>query len=165
MTIEIFDKDDIRRRALDRTSPLIRNFSSFDQIKNFDNLVLGHHTSDIFLDSIIENGLLTPAQTGNSFEDGLSSDQNSVYLASTFDNYWLDRATEKYGGTGIVVVVEVPRRNLLSDKEGWNLTEDDNISLFYSIMKTGCKHKGKINPWNIKEIYNSSGDIIYDGTT
>jgi hypothetical protein len=27
MTIEIFDKNDIRRRALDRTSPLIQNFS------------------------------------------------------------------------------------------------------------------------------------------
>tara|TARA_Y100000034_G_scaffold117517_1_gene157070 strand:+ start:751 stop:1248 length:498 start_codon:yes stop_codon:yes gene_type:complete len=165
MTIEIFDKNDIRRRSLDRKSPLIKDVSLFNQISNFDNLILGHHTSDTFLDSIIENGLLTPAQTGNSFEDGLPSDQSTVYLASTFDNYWLARATEKYGGNGIIVVVEVPRRNLLPDKEGRTLTEDDNSSLFHSIMRTGCKHKGKINPWNIKEIYNSSGDIIYGGTT
>ncbi|MEK9635241.1 MAG: hypothetical protein VW079_01045, partial [Candidatus Woesearchaeota archaeon] len=82
-----------------------------------------------------------------------------VYLSSIVDIYYLKRATETYGGEGIFVVVNVPKGNLLPDSE-----EYPNLSLENSIVGTGCKHIGNISINNIRSIYNSSGNLIYDAS-
>ena len=157
--IAVFDEKDIGKDFFQRRSPLIKDSKIIRNINDLDRLILVHHTTDTFLDSILKEGLLTPSNTKKGYDDFVPSDCNAVYLSSIVDNYYLSRATETYGGEGIYVVVQVPKGNLLPDSEGFS-----KVSLENSIVGTGCKHIGNISINNIRSIYNSSGNLIYDAS-
>ena len=127
--------------------------------------ILGHFTSSAFLPSILEHGLLPDVEKSRAVDDRVPSDSESVYLATTFDRYYVDRAAKHHGGEGIAVEVQVFRSALFAD-EGQlaPATLEQNspeMALYLSMCGGACKHKGPILLSQILSITDFHGSELY----
>jgi len=119
---------------------------------------LYHGTSSVFLESILEKGLLPRKYTGISNWDisefwiDLSSDPELVYLASTPEKARNigSQAAEIHGGKPVVLEVRVSSYNLFPDEDSGPaivLRGDWRESLE---VRGTCAYRGIIPPRNIR---------------
>ena len=85
------------------------NGISINDFKQCEFVILGHFTSSAFIDSIVENGLLPPVETGFFSNDDMlqPGDENYIYFTSHFDPLYGENAVKKYGGQPILVLVKL----------------------------------------------------------
>lgn len=158
-----FYSEDLNRRKGDRRASGLN--ICFEEFKKITHLQLIHSTTSVFLDNILENGLLPSSATGNEIEDNLSTDLECIYLSAAFDYHYIKRAVEKYGGEGIVVLVEVEKALLEADEN--SISQDNlqgqillNEKLLYdslSFIFGACKYRGIISPENIVSVFSKEG--------
>lgn len=154
------------------------SFSPFFHIeyKEFDKagtLVLGHFTTSIFLDKILENGLQPPAKTGKYSNDDMivPGDEHYIYLAAHYDNVFSKNAVERYGGDQILILIEIDKSALELDdlnqkysKENVNLKDQEELhkALTQNIFAQ-CRTKTEIRPSQIvKALQLPSKKIIFE---
>jgi hypothetical protein len=127
--------------------------------------ILGHFTSSTFLSSILVHGLLPDIEKLRAIDDRVPSDPKSVYLATTFDRYYLDRATQHHRGDGIIIEVQVFRSALFADEGQLAPTDlkqnSPEMALYLSMCGGACKHKGQIPLSQILSITDSQGSVLY----
>lgn len=127
--------------------------------------ILGHFTSSTFISSILEHGLLPDVEKSRAIDDRIPSDSESVYLATTFDRSYVDRAMRHHGGEGIAVEVQVFRSALFADEaQSAPATLEQNspeIALYLSMCGGACKHKGPILLSQILSITDFHGSELY----
>jgi hypothetical protein len=159
-----FNPMDLRLPTYSRNSSV----KSFEDLKTAKNLRLAHFTSSIHINSIIENGLLPNSLSGVQIVDNLKTDPDCVYLSVNLDTSYFSRAIKKFGGKGIVVVVDVDKTNLVADENSLypddlkgNFTDEELLFKSLSSMFGACKHRGIIVPKRIIEIYNSKGETSF----
>jgi len=160
--LELFNPIDLR---LSWPNSVSRPPYSLKELKKAKTLVLAHCTSSIFLDEIVKKGLLPYVESKRRINDDLFSDEGCVYLLSTLDRYFLERATKHYGGEGIVVVVKVERNRLEADENIFPPVErgryQGDEALYLSLCFGQCKHRGRIMPQQIVGIYKADGSKIW----
>jgi hypothetical protein len=160
MLLRCFDSTDFERDWSTSRSCEPRSLAHFASSSEF---ILGHFTSSVFLDAILSEGLTPDPKRERSVADGLPSDSHSVYLASTFDRYYLKRAKEHHGGTPICIEVQVLRRMLTCDEslippdQLKNMSEDE--ALYRSLCTGGCKHRGPIAISSILSVWGEAGPL------
>ena len=133
-----------------------------------EELILGHFTSSIFLESILNEGLLPPSKTNkySNFHDAQPGDENYIYLITHYDSFFAQKAVEKYGGEEIVIMVRVKKETLELDNFNnvythWrgvqNFNPRDSNQLYRTLAGddtfSQCKTSISINPEQILEIY------------
>jgi len=102
-------------------------------------------------------------------DDNLPSDENSVYLLTRFDRFYMKRVIKFHGGEALIVEVRVHRSELSADEE-WITTDerpiDDATEALYRTMCGGsCKHLGPIRPNRILSIRTADGTILVGNDT
>jgi endonuclease III len=157
--LNCFDPADLTRDLLDRKSGLPA--SSAAEVLSATHLVLAHITSSNLLPAITQQGVLPHRGEGRAIGDNLPSTPDCVYLSSTLDHFYFERATKRFGGVGAVVVVEVnreriePDENALTDRDRENWSPEQQ--LFQSLKFGSCRHKGAIPPSQFRGIYLERG--------
>jgi hypothetical protein len=119
-------------------------------------IILGHFTSSKFLASVKTNGLIPDIKKERAMDDTPPSDETSVYLRTTFDRFYMNRAVKFHGGEALIIEVKVPRRTLRAD-EAWIAPDErpirDASEALYRTMCGGqCKHLGAVVPDQILSI-------------
>ena len=162
MLIRCFHPRDVFREVLTFKSRLPICEKEFPFATEF---VLGHFTSSAFLPSILDHGLLPDVEKSRAIDDRVPSDSESVYLATTFDRYYVERATRHHGGEGIAVEVRVFRSVLFADEgqlQSAALEQNSpEMALYLSMCGGACKHKGPILPSQILSITDFHGSELY----
>jgi hypothetical protein len=107
-------------------------------------------------------------------DDCVPSDNKSIYLATTYDRFYMERATQHHEGEAISIEVCVEKPALLAD-EGQLSPRDlatlcPEDALYVSMCGGACKHRGNVPFANILSICDAHGTIIYhaeqvDGAT
>jgi hypothetical protein len=99
-----------------------------DLLQNFDNFILYHGTTSVFLDNILKNGLLPRKVTGNSTYEGktfecealskdLESNPDNVYLGGLEGKSLGMQAVNKWGGNLIILRVMPDIASLVADED------------------------------------------------
>jgi hypothetical protein len=162
MLLRCFHADDLGKAWNERLSRGPRNREEFNAATEF---ILGHFTTSAFLPSILKDGLQPDVRKERAMDDNLLSDNRSVYLATTFDRFYLDRAPKFHGGAGIIIEARVPRSDLSADEEWLNAHEqatlDRDEALYRSMCGGACKHAGPISLDRILSITATDGTIIW----
>ena len=109
MILRCFYPSDVRRGSAQYLSRPPRNRAELDSASE---IILGHFTSSKFLASIKTNGLIPDIKKERAMDDNLPSDETSVYLLTTFDRFYMNRAVKFHGGEALIIEVKVPRRTL-----------------------------------------------------
>ena len=152
--LQCFDVLDVTRNVATHKS---KAPCSFDVLQRYSNLILGHFTSSVFLSSIRKNGLCPDDKKQRSIDDGLLSDNSSIYLSARFDRFYLDRAVTNHGGSGLIVVVRAPIDQLRPDVNALSESERNCMpfehQLFSSLQFGACVHRGPILLNRILGIY------------
>ncbi len=163
MLVHCFHSGDVVREFFSYQSGPPRDEKEFLSATEF---ILGHFTSSFFLSSILEHGLLPDVEKTRATDDGVPSDSKSVYLATTFDRYYLRRAVERHRGEGLVVEVQVFRSALLADESqsaSANLEQaSPDEALYLSMCGGACKHRGLIPSSQILSITDCRGLMRYE---
>jgi len=161
MILRCFYPSDLNRRW---DTYISRGPKNRAELESASELILGHFTSSTFLPSIIAGGLTPDTNKERATNDGLPSDDRSVYLLTTFDRFYLDRAVKSHGGEPLVIEVKVLRAALTADEE-WlapiELPITDSLDALYKTMCGGaCKHLGPVPPRQILSIRRTDGRIL-----
>lgn len=125
-----------------------------------EKMKLYHGTSSIYLDSILENGLLPRKDTGNSNYEvqdvwganyGLESYFDRVYLTNSPEkaNLLGKQAVDINGGEVIVLEVLVDKEKLLPDEDSNKQTWQASLLEIKSVAYKGNISPDKIKPYNI----------------
>ena len=128
--------------------------------------ILGHFSSSSFLDSILQHGLIPDTFKERSVDDRVPSDNSSVYLATTYDRFYAERAAKHHMGQPIIVEVVVERSKLVADEAALSscdletCTPDD--ALYRSLCFGVCKHNGVISRSSILSISGLDGSVIFE---
>ena len=155
--IRCFFPDDARRSWADFKSSAPRNP---EELASCSEVILGHFTSSTFFESIDRDGLVPDIKKERAVEDDLPSDLTSVYLAATFDRFYLKRAVKNHGGAGLIVVVRVDIRSLLADDASLkpaDLGLSSKQQLYLSLQFGSCKHRGPIERSRVIGFYDECG--------
>jgi hypothetical protein len=132
-------------------------------------VILGHFTSSKFLPTITRNGLVPDRDKERAIDDNLPSDDVSVYLSTTFQRFYMERAVKAHGGEAIVVEVKVPRTSLSADEEWLAPTElpitDPADALYKTMCGGSCKHLGPILLARILSMRTADGTILIGSDT
>lgn len=136
---------------------------TLEAINNYEYFILVHMTTSLFLDEILEKGLLPNKLSNNEIKDpGLENDPEVVYLSSWNDNFYMKRAVKNYGGEGIAVVVLVKKDYLEPDSNALPLAVKADNKTLNSLTSWGaCKHRGVIPSEQIISIYSHKGEKLY----
>lgn len=120
-------------------------YISFKEYNSAKHVILGHFTTSVFLNSILENGIQLSQYTGNSSYKEIfkEDDENYIYLAGHFDRDFSKNAVKKFGGNEILILVKVKRDTL----------ELDDVNNIYS--KKGIKLNSN------KDIYNALTQSLF----
>jgi len=160
--LRCFYPDDFQRRAPHYLSRGPRSRAEFDAAHQF---ILGHFTSSNFLERILTDGLVPDTYKKRAVDDNLPSDTNSVYLLTTFDRFYANRAVKHHGGHAIIIEVLVERRRLSADEGQISAfvlpTVDSEEALYLSMCGGACKHHGVIVIENILSIHDMYGRESY----
>ncbi len=162
MVLTCFHQSDFSRAWPNYLSQGPRDRAEFNAASHF---ILGHFTTSIFLPNILKDGLTPDKDKERTIDDNVPSDTRSVYLATTYDRYYMRRATTYHGGEAIIVEVYVDKAALTADEEKLSPRElatlDPEEALYRSMCGGGCKHRGDIPLKNILSILDAHGKIIY----
>lgn len=162
MLLRCFHPADHNKDFFARRSKPPPDRAHFDQATEF---ILGHLTSSVFLESIVSQGLIPDPYKERAKDANLPSDSKAVYLAVTYDSFFIDRAKEHHGGDGLIVEVRVSCSALAAD-ECWvgdaEAAEIGSMEALYRSMCAGaCKHMGVIGPEKILSIRDSKGVVHF----
>ena len=134
------------------------------ELESASELILGHFTSSTFFPEIAANGLLPDQNKERATEDGLPSDEHSVYLLPRFDRFYMDRAVKSHGGEALIIEVIVFRAALSADQEWFapiDLPITDAMDALSKTMCGGaCRHLGPVRAHQILSIRTSDGVIL-----
>jgi len=162
MLLRCFHQSDFDRNWSNHLSRSPRSRAEFDAATQF---ILGHFTTSTFLSGILRNGLMPDERKERAVDDNVPSDSTSVYLATTYDRFYMSRATRHHGGEPISIEVHVEKTALLAD-EGQLSSHDLAIldpegALYVSMCGGACKHPGTVQLKNILSICDAYGSTIY----
>ena len=162
MILQCFHQSDFARDWSNYASrgPIDRaEFSAANQF------ILGHFSTSTFLSSIMKHGLTPDAHEDRTVDDDVPSDSMSVYLLTTYDRFYMERATKYHGGEAISIEIRVNKYALSADEaqlHHYDLTTlDDEEALYVSMCGGACKHNGAIPLASILSIYDANGTILY----
>lgn len=137
---------------------------SFDNYLASNYVILGHFTTSVFLEKILDFGLLPANKTNmfsnvDMFENG---DDEFVYLAGHFDHAFSENAIKKFGGEEILLIVKTERQKLeLDDLLKHHSKQNRDIKDHKQIHKvltqeifSQCRTKSVIPPENIMYVLN-----------
>jgi hypothetical protein len=162
MLVRCFYPEDIRRWWPDYLSSGPKSRAIFDGATEF---IVGHFTSSKFLPEILEHGLIPDFHKERAVDDNLPSDNQSVYLLTNYDRYYLERAVKYNGNEAISIEVQVPHLRLRADEGQLSpqtlSTVDQEEALYLSMCRGACKHLGPISPPCILSIHASNGRLLY----
>lgn len=130
-----------------------------------EEIKLYHGTTSVYLDSILEKGLLPREETGNSnyevqyvwgASDIFESYPDRVYLTNNPDRAKMlgEEAVDVNEGEVIVLEVLVSQENLLPDEDSKKQTWQESLEYMGSVA-----YKGIITPDKIK-VYNITPGMI-----
>ncbi len=164
MVLKCFHQSDFARDWSNYLSRVPGNRAEFDAATHF---ILGHFTTSTFLPNILKDGLTPDEHMERAVDDNVPSDNTSVYLAATYDRFYMKRATKYHGGEAISIEVLVNKASLSAD-EAWVgpqdlATIDPDEALYRSMCGGACKHRGKVPIENILSICDAHGTVIYTG--
>ncbi len=163
MQLKCFDRSDWTRGLYSLRSGPPQSRDDFDRSSEF---ILGHFTSSVFLESILERGLLPDTEKNRAINDRLPSDCESVYLTARYDRFYAERAVKHHDGEPIVIEVLVDRHSIIADESA--LSPDELASctvdeaLYRSLCCGSCKHPGPVLLTSILTISDLKGSIIYE---
>ena len=164
MRLKCFHKSDSQR---DWSSSRSRPPRSREELDSATEVILGHFTSSIFLENILQHGLMPDIHKERAVDDRVPSDNESVYLTATYDRLYPERAVVHHGGRPIVVEVLVDRRSIVADEGALSphdlATCAADEALYLSLCLGACKHPGPIPLASILSITYLDGSIIYEG--
>jgi hypothetical protein len=162
MLLRCFHQSDFDRNWSNYLSRCPRNRAEFDAAIQF---ILGHFTTTTFLSKILKYGLMPDEHKERAIDDNVPSDSTSVYLATTYDRYYMNRATCHHGGEPISIEVRVDKTALLADEGQLSpqhlATLDPEEALYVSMYGGACKHRGTVPLKDILSICDAYGTIIY----
>ena len=97
-------------------------------------------------------------------DDNLPSDNESVYLTTIYDRYYMKRAVDYHQGAPIVVEVIVQKRSLRADEGQLSraalASNSDTDALYLSMCAGACKHNGPIPVECILSISDAEGNRL-----
>ena len=122
------------------------NFSHLEKITleefiNAKYIILGHLTTSIFLDSILQNGLLSPKKTNIYSNDDMLMEghENYIWLTSHLDIVFAQNAVKKHGGEPILILVKIEPHKLeldnLFNRHSSEGIELNNLSHIYKELQ------------------------------
>lgn len=154
-----FEPDDMKLEPLSRRS---RIPSSAHYLLDHNIIQLGHHTTSAILPAIMSNGVQPHDITGVKIDDNLPTRPGCVYLSSRLDTHYFTRATQAFGGSGIVVVVRVSILDLLPDPNCFppEYLRSNTADLHRSLLGGQCIHKGTISTDKIFAVVDAAGNRI-----
>ena len=162
MRLQCFHISDSQRSCSNYKSKAPQSREEFDSVTEF---ILGHFTSSSFLDKILKEGLLPDPHKERAIDDRVPSDSKSVYLASTYDWSYAERAVQHHKGKAIVIDVLVERQSVVADESSLSpndlVTCDSDTALYHSLCLGACKHPGAIGLSSILSIAELDGTIIH----
>jgi hypothetical protein len=162
MLLRCFHQSDFDRDWSNYLSRGPRNQAEFEAATQF---ILGHFTTTNFLSRILEHGLMPDEHKDRAVDDNVPSDSTCVYLATTYDRFYINRATRYHGGEPISIEVRVDKTALLADEGQLSprdlATLDPEEALYVSMCGGACKHRGTVPLKNILSICDAYGSIIY----
>lgn len=134
------------------------NYFAETNPEKIDKIILYHGTTDRLLERICRDGLLPRDMSGIEATDAGYDDnplspspslEGRVYLGvkSIARGFGSERAVDKWGGTRVVIGVEVDTKNLVPD-------EDSKKETWYESLEVCgcCAHRGKIRKENFVSI-------------
>lgn len=158
-----FYPDDLKNKSWEWKSGLGISYKDFEKITH---LQLNHSTSSVFLENILEMGLVPNSISGKQIEDNLSTEPEYVYLSASYDSLYPNRAVKKFGGEGIIITVEVEKEFLEADvhslvpEQTLDKTKEELLYESLRYIYGACKYKGTISSHNIISVHTKSGDKI-----
>jgi len=135
---------------------------SFDDYLASNYVILGHFTTSVFLEKILDFGLL-PANKTNMFSNidmFINGDDEFVYLAGHFDHVFSQNAIKKFGGEEILLIVKIERSeleldDLLKHHSKQNRDIQDHKQIYKILTQdifSQCRTKSTIPPENILHV-------------
>ncbi len=162
MLLKCFHQSDFARGWSNYLSRGPRDRAEFDAATQF---ILGHFTTSTFLPKILKDGLTPDAHKERAVDDNVPSDITSVYLATTYDRFYMKRAMQHHGGEAISIEVCVDKATLSADEGQLSprdlATLDPVDALYVSMCGGACKHRGNVPLKNILSICDAHGMVIY----
>ena len=162
MLLRCFHQSDFDRNWSNYLSRGPRNRAEFDAATQF---ILGHFTTMTFLSKILKYGLMPDKHKERAIDDNAPSDSTSVYLATTYDRFYMKRAICHHRGEPISIEVRVKKIALFADEGQLSprdlATLDPVEALYVSMCGGACKHNGTVPLKDILSICDAYGTIIY----
>lgn len=125
-------------------------------------LIMGHFTSSFLLTHILKEGLQPPSVTTifSNAEQSKPGDEKNIYLIGHIDDIYSQNAVKKYGGTEILILVQIKRENIELDdflnhhsSRGIMTNSQEEIyEVFSQTISPECCTKTGISPDQIIEV-------------